>query len=305
MPISYLIANCLKIKGKLHCSCRSVIVLCVYKKMRVICLTNQFITKYEFPSPNPTVTLSIVTYVSNGLKVKGLLAEPVAEGKYEGILYLRGGIKNVGMVRAARVAQFAHEGMIVFAPFYRGNVGGQGTEDFAGEDRYDAFYAYECLRNYSRVKNKKVHIFGFSRGGVMALFTAIRYPDASSLVTWGGVSDMFLTYEERVDLRRMMKRVIGGSPKKEVEKYKERTPLYFLEELQSPVLIIHGLKDKNVSCEHAFRLEKRLKELNKFVETWYFEQYTHYFPPAINRKIVRDLITWMKHKENSDTIKVQ
>ena len=57
---------------------------------------------------------------------------------------------------------------------------------------------------------RKVHIFGFSRGGVMALLTAIQYPEAASIVTWGGVSDMILTYEERKDLRRMMKRVIGG-----------------------------------------------------------------------------------------------
>ena len=48
----------------------------------------------------------------------------------------------------------------------------------------------------------------------MALWTAIECPTAASMVTWGGVSDMVLTYEERVDMRRMMKRVIGGTPTK-------------------------------------------------------------------------------------------
>lgn len=48
----------------------------------------------------------------------------------------------------------------------------------------------------------------------MALLTAIQFPETASVVTWGGVTDMFLTYVERKDLRRMMKRVIGGSPKK-------------------------------------------------------------------------------------------
>lgn len=42
----------------------------------------------------------------------------------------------------------------------------------------------------------------------MALFVGIYCP-VKSIVTWGGVSDMFLTYEERKDLRRMIKRVIG------------------------------------------------------------------------------------------------
>ena len=81
---------------------------------------------------------------------------------------------------------------------------------------------------------------------------------------------MFLTYEERNDLRRMMKRVIGGTPTKVPERYRFRTPLYLLEKLESPVLIIHGRKDHNVSVEHAYRLENRLRELNKKVECLVF-----------------------------------
>lgn len=246
----------------------------------------------RFPSPNPNVELKVITYLSNGLKVKGMLAEPKHEATNDGFLYLRGGIKNVGKVRPARIAQFASEGFIVFAPFYRGNQGGEGNEDFAGEDREDAFSAFQLLKAYPRVKD--IHIFGFSRGGVMALMTGIQYPEAVSVVTWGGVSDMVLTYKERKDLRRMMKRVIGGTPEKYPERYADRTPLYDLERLSAPVLIIHGVNDHNVTVEHAFRLERRLKLLNKEVVSWYFDDFTHYFPPAVNRKVVEDLAKWMK-----------
>ena len=129
----------------------------------------------------------------------------------------------------------------------------------------------------------------------MALLTAMQYPDeVASVVTWGGVSDMSLTYEERKDLRRMMKRVIGGTPTKVPEQYEFRTPLYELEQLKAPVLIIHGRKDTNVSVEHAYRLEKRLNELNKKFKTWYFDDFTHFFPPVMNRQIVSDLASWMK-----------
>ncbi len=255
----------------------------------------QILNKQRFPSPNPSIELSIVTYYANGLHIKGLLAEPKGGELYEGFLYLRGGIKNVGKVRPGRIVQFASEGFIVFAPFYRGNQGGDGNEDFAGDDREDAFAAFALLQEHPRVK--KVHIFGFSRGGVMALLTAIQFPEAASAVTWGGVSDMFLTYAERKDLRRMMKRVIGGTPAKFPDRYKYRTPLFQLEELQAPVLIIHGEQDRNVSAEHAHRLEKRLKSLNKKVDSWYFKDYTHYFPPAVNRRIVEDLTAWMKSHE--------
>ncbi|WP_338750815.1 alpha/beta hydrolase family protein [Bacillus sp. FJAT-52991] len=250
----------------------------------------------HFPSPHPKVHLFVVTYMSNGLKVKGLLAEPKAEGNFDGFLYLRGGIKNVGMVRPARITQFASEGFIVFAPFYRGNRGGEGNEDFAGEDREDAFSAFDLLQTHPRVTGR-IHLFGFSRGGVMALLTAIE-KEVTSVVTWGGVSNMILTYDERKDLRRMLKRVIGGSPYKHRELYQWRTPLYHLEKIKVPVLIIHGKKDHNVTIEHAYQLEKGLKQLENSVETWYFDQYDHYFPPAINRQIVKDLCIWMKKQRS-------
>jgi dipeptidyl aminopeptidase/acylaminoacyl peptidase len=250
------------------------------------------LSTWKFPSPNPNVSLSLVTYLSQGLKVKGFLAEPKENKQYDGFLYLRGGIKNVGSVRAARICQFASEGFIVFAPFYRGNQGGEGNEDFGGDDRHDAFTAFSILKAHPNVKN--IHIFGFSRGGVMALATAIQFPEAASIVTWGGVSDMELTYYERTDLRRMMKRVIGGTPKKYPERYQFRTPLYELERIEAPVLIIHGNRDQNVSVDHAKRLENRLKELDKPVTTWYFPEFTHYFPSGVNRKIVKELTIWMK-----------
>ena len=122
------------------------------------------ITKQRFPSPHPNIRLFIVTYLSQGLKVKGLLAEPDDDQIYDGFLYLRGGIKNVGKVRPSRIVQFAAEGFIVFAPYYRGNQGGEGDEDFAGEDRADAIAGFALLEQHKRVNPDNIHIFGFSRG---------------------------------------------------------------------------------------------------------------------------------------------
>lgn len=259
-------------------------------------MNEKIIEKIKYPSPNPNIMLSLITYLSNGLKVKGFLAEPVKEGKYDGFVYLRGGIKSVGMVRIGRIIQFASQGFVVIAPFYRGNQGGEGNEDFAGDDRYDAVAAINILRNHHKVDHERIHLFGFSRGGVMALLAGIIDKKVRSITTWGGVTDMFLTYVEREDLRRMMKRVIGGTPTKYPARYKWRTPLFQLEQISAPVLIIHGVKDNNVSIEHAYRLEKRLNDLDKHVESWYFEQFTHYFPPKDNRETLARLCEWMKNQ---------
>ncbi|EIT85539.1 putative peptidase ytmA [Fictibacillus macauensis ZFHKF-1] len=255
------------------------------------------ISATRFPSPHPRITLFRITYRSEGLSVKGLLAVPDEDKKRPGLLYCRGGIKKVGMVRIARVIQLASNGFVVMAPFYRGNEGGEGNEDFCGEDVADATSAYELLRSLACVDESNLHIFGFSRGGPMAYFTALKHPDVSSVVIWGGVSDMTLTYEERVDLRRMMKRVIGGTPTKKEAAYRQRSPLYYSSAFEVPLLLIHGSKDKNVSVTHSLRLKEVLEAEGKHVESWFFPQYNHHVPPRENRIVTDAFCRWMKTQQ--------
>lgn len=250
-----------------------------------------------FPSPHPGMNVYVVSYYSQNMKVKAFLVEPKIRSTYSGFLYLRGGIKQVGKARLGRLIQFASEGFLVIAPFYRGNMGGEGREDFGLHDRFDAIEAAGVLMSHPKW-NGKLHVFGFSRGGLMALWSAIYLPEeTTSVVTWGGVSDLTLTYEERVDLRRMLKRVVGGNPTKNPKGYEERTPLSSLNQLRAPLLIIHGEKDQNVSFEHAIRLKNTCEERGASYDFWPFPDVTHYFPPPLNRQVVSQLCQWMKRKE--------
>lgn len=256
----------------------------------------KIIRRKDYPSPNPHVRLEEITYSSDSLLVKGLLATPKAKGRYDGLLYLRGGIQHVGMVRPARIAQFASHGLVVFAPYYRGNRGGEGKDEFAGEDRNDAVTGVEVLKQQSAVNSDRIHLFSFSRGGIMALWTAIMRDDLTSMVTWAGVSDVIFTYKEREDMRRMMKRVIGGTPNNQPDAYRERTALFQMENIDIPTLIIHGTLDTNVSFEQALLLENALRDANKEFETWYLEGLTHYIPPEMNRQLVKNAVDWMKRQ---------
>ena len=130
----------------------------------------------------------------------------------------------------------------------------------------------------------------------MALWTAILREDLTSMVTWAGVSDVVFTYKEREDMRRMMKRVIGGAPNNMPDAYRERTALFRVHDIEIPTLIIHGTADTNVSFEQALLLENALRDANKEYETWYLEGFTHYIPPEMNRKLVKEAVDWMKSK---------
>jgi len=258
------------------------------------------IEKKELLEFHPQARLYLVTYLSQGLKVKGYLAIPKSKGPHPLLVYCRGGIKNVGMTRLNWIRQFVEHHYVVFAPFYRGNRGGEGREDFAGEDRYDVLEAMEWLTRLENVDRKKVHLFGFSRGSLMSLFTAMEYTYIKSVVVWGGVSSMFLTYQERVDLRKMLKRVIGGTPNKVPEQYEWRTVLSRVSEIHCPVLIIHGKDDQQVGIEHAYILAEQLKKSSKSYELLVFEEAGHFLTPKLFQEAISYMFEWFKRIEEGE-----
>ena len=83
-----------------------------------------------------------ITYLSDGLKVKGYIAYPVNQSKkYPCIIWNRGGIANKGAIDSFTArglfGQIASWGYVVLASQYRGNAGGEGKDEFGGEDVND------------------------------------------------------------------------------------------------------------------------------------------------------------------------
>ncbi|MBE1445038.1 alpha/beta hydrolase family protein [Paenibacillus sp. OAS669] len=239
-----------------------------------------------------------LTYISEGLRVKGYLAVPEAASAsdcFPGLIYCRGGIRKVGMVRKRRILSMAKRGYAVFAPFYRGNEGGEGREDFGGEDRYDVLHAITLVQSLPEVKPGKVPLIGFSRGALMAMLAARQCDQAGPVVVWGGVSDLLDTYEERVDLRRMLKRVVGH-PRKQIDAYKARSPVYWLQELNVPILIVHGTADTQVSVSHARKLAEGLEQAGKDYAMELYDGLEHRFPRDADEKALDAVFEWITVK---------
>ncbi|WP_028547526.1 prolyl oligopeptidase family serine peptidase [Paenibacillus sp. UNC451MF] len=244
------------------------------------------------------ILLYRLTYISEGLQVKGYLAVPeanAASASYPGLIYCRGGIRKVGMVRKRRIMSMAKRGYAVFAPFYRGNEGGEGREDFGGEDRFDVFHAITLVQSLPEVKPGKVPLIGFSRGALMAMQAARHCDQAGPVVVWGGVSDLLETYEERVDLRRMLKRVVGH-PRKQSEAYQARSPVFWLDELNVPILIVHGTADSQVSVAQARKLAEGLERAGKDYAMELYEGLEHRFPRDADEKALDSVFAWISGK---------
>lgn len=242
------------------------------------------------------IKLYLLTYISQGLKVKGYLAVPEEGVPGPGLLYCRGGIRKVGMVRKRRIFDLARRGYVVFAPFYRGNEGGEGREDFGGEDRFDVYHAVKLMQSLPETVPGPVPLIGFSRGAIMAMQAAKECPDVGPVVVWGGVSDLFDTYEERVDLRRMLKRVVGH-PRKQAEAYERRSPVYWTEQVKVPVMIVHGTNDTQVNLSHARKLAAALERAGKDYAMELYEGLEHRFPKEDDKRALDAVFAWIKRKQ--------
>lgn len=276
-----------------------------------------------------------LTYMSDGLKVKGYLCHPsgfdmpveewsdrirrfyhteelpirqlagsvhpetqdIRSRKWPVFIYCRGGIGKVGSVKTDWLEQFSHIGRhIVFAPCYRGAEGGEGRDEFGGNDKEDVLSAYRFLESLPFVDAERISVMGFSRGSINAAHTAVEAAKVNKLILWGGVSDLAQTYEERIDLRRMLKRVIGGSPAKKPEAYRKRSPIFMADQINCPVLVMHGTDDQQVDFSHGIQIYDKLKENGAETELHRYEGYGHHLPHEVHIEAIKRMFQWIDRR---------
>ena len=243
----------------------------------------------KMPIASRTHQFDEITYKVEGLKVKALQMCPLKKTVKRIVVYLRGGKGQVGRVRAARLMQFANDNTLVVGPYYRGSNGSEGRDEFANADLKDVTYLIKILKQ--RFPNAYIHMIGFSRGGIQGLLTYQDYP-VDSYIIWGGVSSMHLMYEERTDLRGMLRRMVGH-PSKNKESYDQRDAIKLIDSNSPPILIVHGGKDKQVGIHHANYLEEQLK-LKGVVHDTFYQLDERHVPRPQAMKLALDYVhQWM------------
>ena len=95
-----------------------------------------FIKRKRMPIESVTHQFEEITYLSDDLQVKALMMTPLHEVKRI-VVYLRGGKGQVGRVRAGRLMQFSDSQTLVIGPYYRGNNGSEGKDEFYRGDLND------------------------------------------------------------------------------------------------------------------------------------------------------------------------
>src|SRR3990170_2205411 len=139
-----------------------------------------------FRKQYPGALLYEVTYLSDGLRVKGFLARPTAAGVYPGVVVNHGGLGSIA--NSERVALFAQAGYVAIGPNYRGNSGSQGREDYGGQDVHDVLNAVKALTSLDYVDASRLGMWGVSHGGQMTLLAVAQGAPVQAAVAWHGVT---------------------------------------------------------------------------------------------------------------------
>lgn len=214
-----------------------------------------------------------ITYISDGLKVKGYIAYPKdINNKYPCVIWNRGGIGDRGAIDPFTAkgvfGQIASWGYVVFTSQYRGNDGGEGKDEFGGSDLNDVLNLIPLADEFDFADIEKWGIEGWSRGGMMTYLALTKnhnpaYPAGGfkcAIVT-GGIANLRCNSDESPFMRRLYEATMGSYSYDDFnQKCESRSIVNFPEKLSknTPMLILHGTDDNRVLPHDSLDLSYKL-----------------------------------------------
>lgn len=144
------------------------------------------------------------------------------------------------------------------------------------EDTRDAInYIVENCKEL-KVDTSNFVLIGRSAGGQIALLSAYTFKNKNikGVVSIYAPADMYWGAQHPgnkwvLDTDKVLGDYVGGSVKDVPEKYKQSSPIEFVDSTSTPTLIIHGQHDCMVSFIHSEHLQKKLNE--KKVQNYFLD----------------------------------
>ena len=225
-----------------------------------------------------------ITYLSDGLKIKGYIAYPKKEGeKYPCIIWNRGGLGELGVIDSFNAqgifGLIASWGYVVFASQYRGNDGSEGREEFGGNDLNDVLNLMPLAEEIPSADASRWGIEGWSRGGLMTYLLLMKTDIFKAAVTVGGVSNLHCEKKQSKFIEQLVKRTFGDISDEQKERFcNERSVINFADKIttKTPLLIVHGTADDRVPVEDSIELSRKLLRNRTNLKLLLFEEGTHF-----------------------------
>lgn len=210
-----------------------------------------------------------ITYLSDGLKVKGFLIEPKNEGNYPCIIYNRGGsldwgslTHHVSSIGLGELARLADQGYVIAASQYRGNGGGEGAEEYGGSDINDVLNLIPLLASNEKADTSRLGMFGWSRGGMTSFLTLKRTDKIKAVALGCPSTNLVRSIVDRPELDEWWSGFIPNYNNDKMAILKKRSPIYWVDKLPKnvPILILQGSADVAVAPEENIEFIKKVQQ---------------------------------------------
>jgi len=222
---------------------------------------------------------------SDGLEIQGWLyrAQP---NPRRAILHIHGGptAHSEDKVRA-EIQYYVSQGFNVLAVNYRGSTGFGlhyreliKEDGWGGREQDDIATGAHALIDAGLAGPGRVGVTGTSYGGYSSWVQITRYPPQiiAAAAPICGMTDLVVDYNTtRPDLRTYSEEMMGGSPDEVPERYHQRSPIHFVEQIRGQLLIVQGAKDPNVTPENVRQAVQRLDDHGIDYELLVFEDEGH------------------------------
>lgn len=213
-------------------------------------------------------------------KVELFWTKPAGEGPYPVILFIHGHqeIKYGGesFVKSGRLGVMAGRGYVAAAVSQPGYGNSDGPPDYCGPFTQEAVLtAINFLRKKSFVNPRKIAIYGYSRGAMVASMVATKDQNLAAVILGGGAYDFFKWYPTSIrGININIEREAGTSS----IAFRDRSAIHHVDKIKAPILLLHGALDERVPVQQARTFAEKLKAHGIKVRLAVFPKAGHSIP---------------------------
>lgn len=208
-----------------------------------------------------------VFYGSDGLKVAAYIWEPAKirpGARLPVVVDLRGGNGDLGKFvpdNSNSVPPFVNAGFIVIGVQYRGVDGGEGVEQFGGDDVHDVINAVALARHLPEADPRNVFLYGSSRGAMMVYLAVRDGAKVNAAVTISGFADLELEAKRRPMIEaNVFRKLIPDYDGDRSAALARRSGVLVARSVDlPPILIMHGTADWRADPRNSFEVAEALQ----------------------------------------------
>ncbi len=230
----------------------------------------------------------------DGLEIEGLLTLPpyCEEGRrLPLIVNLHGGphgrtVQGLSPYTAWQV--WAADGYAVLSPNYRGSEGygnafsTANRHDLGGGDAADVLAGIDQAIAEGIADAEKIAVIGSSYGGYLVNWLIARTDRFHAAVSQFGIFSLATDFSNS-QAPRWETEYLGGSPWERAELYTERSPATYVQDIHTPVLIMHGEGDPNTFIANSQEMYQALHLLGRTAEFVRYPREGHGFGEPSHR----------------------